>query len=99
MFVGDDENQTLRLYSRTRSGGPVAQFDVNPFLALVDFYSDGTPKEVDIEASTHAGDRVFWLGSHSHGFDHAARTNRARLFATDVAGAGTNSRKAIMLRV
>jgi hypothetical protein len=93
MFVGDDENQTLRIYSRVESGGPVAAINFNPFLGLVDFYDDNpsTPKEVDIEASTRVGRRIFWLGSHSHSADTLERTNRARLFATDSVGTGTNT--------
>jgi hypothetical protein len=90
MLVGDDENQILRVYSRTRSGPPARTFDVNPFLALTDFYDDGTPKEVDIEASTRVGNRLFWIGSHSHSADTLERTNRARLFATDLSGSGSN---------
>lgn len=91
MFVGDDENQVLRIYSRTRSGGPVVGRDMNPFLGIVDFYDDGTPREVDIEGSTRVGNRIYWLGSHSHAFSATERTNRARLFATDVSGSGTNT--------
>jgi hypothetical protein len=91
MIVGDDENQTLRFFSRTQAGGPVAQTDLNPFLDLVDLYDDGTPREIDIEGSTHVGNRIYWIGSHSHGLDGAAKTNRARLFATDISGSGTNS--------
>jgi hypothetical protein len=91
MIVGDDENQTLRLFSRTRSGGAIGPTNMNPFLDLIDLYEDGTPKEVDIEGSTHAGNRIFWLGSHSHGLNAEAKTNRARLFATDLSGTGTNT--------
>jgi Protein of unknown function (DUF3616) len=91
MFVGDDENQVLRIFSRTRSGGPVAGKDFSPLLNLVDFYDDGTPKEVDIEGSTRVGNRIYWLGSHSHAFNATERTNRARLFATDISGSGTNA--------
>jgi hypothetical protein len=100
MFIGDDENQTLRIYSRTQSGGPVAAINFNPFLGLVDFYDDNpaTPKEVDIEGSTRVGNRIFWLGSHSHSADTLERTNRARLFATDLSGTGTNSRLAYVGR-
>ncbi|MBK8001438.1 MAG: DUF3616 domain-containing protein [Verrucomicrobia bacterium] len=65
MIIGDDENQVLRYYSRTRSGGPVAVKDMNPFLNIVDFYDDGTPREVDIEGSTRVGNRIYWIGSHS----------------------------------
>jgi hypothetical protein len=91
MFVGDDENQVLRIYSRTRSGDPVVGRDMNPFLGLLDFYDDGTPREVDIEGSTRVGNRIYWLGSHSHAFNATERTNRARLFATDISGSGTNT--------
>ncbi len=90
MLIGDDENQTLRLYSRTRSGPPVKKFAMNSFLGLRDLYTNGQPKELDIEASTRVGNRLFWIGSHSHAFDATERTNRARLFATDLAGSGTN---------
>src|SRR4030095_13206479 len=87
------ENQTLRIYSRVESGGPVAAINFNPFLGLVDFYDDNpsTPKEVDIEASTRVGRRIFWLGSHSQSAGTQERTNRARLFATDSLGTGTNT--------
>src|SRR5207244_1134588 len=84
-------NQVLRIFSRTHSGRAVAEKDVSPLLHLVDFYSNGLPKEVDIEASTRVGNRIFWLGSHSHGFDATERTNRARLFATDLSGSATNA--------
>lgn len=91
MIIGDDENQVLRYYSRTRSGGPVAVKDMNPFLHITDYYDDGTPREVDVEGSTRVGKRIFWIGSHSHAFNATERTNRARLFATDISGSGTNS--------
>jgi hypothetical protein len=91
MIVGDDENQVLRTFSRTRSGGAVAEHDFSPDLKLIDRYTNGLPKEVDIEASTRVGNRLFWLGSHSHAFDATERTNRARLFATDLSGSGTNA--------
>ena len=90
MLVGDDENQTLRVYSRTHSGPPVKKFPFNLELHLRDLYTNGQPKEVDIEASTRVGNRLFWLGSHSHAGDTTERTNRARLFATDLSGSGTN---------
>ncbi len=96
MFVGDDENQKLRLFDRHGSGGPIAQFDMSPFLGLTDFYSDGRPREVDIEASTRVGNRIYWMSAHSHSGTnetHAVetRTNRSRVFATDLAGTGASS--------
>ena len=91
MLVGDDENQVLRIFSRSNSGPAIARFDMNPFLDLKDFYANGTPREIDLEGSTRVGNRIYWIGSHSHSRDFDVRTNRARLFATDLSGTGTNS--------
>ncbi len=91
MFVADDENQTLRIYSRSNSGAAMVQTDMNPFLGLADLYPDGTPREVDLEGSTRVGNRIYWIGSHSHAQDADVRTNRGRIFATDISGTGTNS--------
>lgn len=89
MLVGDDENQVLRVYSRRYSGPPVWQTNMTPFLGLTDFEA-GQPREVDIEASVRAGNRIYWLGAHSHANLAEGRTNRSRLFATDLLGSGTN---------
>ncbi len=96
MFVGDDENQTLRIFSRTRSGRPVAGKDFSTALHLTDFYEPGQPlfpepREVDIEGATRTGNRIYWMGSHSHAFNATERTNRGRIFATDLSGSGTNA--------
>ncbi len=91
MFVGDDENQVLRIFSRGNSGPAIVSFDMNPFLGLVDFYDNGLPREIDVEGSTRVGNRIYWIGSHSHSQDADIRTNRARVFATDVSGTGTNA--------
>lgn len=91
MFVADDENQTLRIYSRSNSGAAVVGINMNPFLGLTHLYPDGTPREVDLEGSTRVGNRIYWIGSHSHAQDADVRTNRGRIFATDVSGTGTNS--------
>ncbi len=90
MLVGDDESQTIRLYRRDRSGGPLLGFDLNPFLHLTDLYDDGRPREVDIEGSTRVGNRIYWMGAHSHARNSESRTNRGRIFATDLSGSGTN---------
>ncbi|MGO8681474.1 MAG: DUF3616 domain-containing protein [Limisphaerales bacterium] len=87
MLVGDDENQIIRLYRRRESGLPTAQFDMTPFLDLPDAEA-GVPREVDIEASTRVGNRVFWMGSHSHANIGEIRTNRTRIWATDLSGSG-----------
>ncbi|MCB1125668.1 MAG: DUF3616 domain-containing protein, partial [Verrucomicrobiae bacterium] len=90
MWVADDENEILRLYSRHASGLPVEAIDFTPFLDLADI-EDGDPREVDIEASTRVGNRLFWIGSHSHANIGESRTNRSRIFVTDMTGAGPQS--------
>ncbi len=87
MLVGDDENQGLRLYDRQNSGLPLKVFDFTSSLGLTDL-SGGLPREVDIEASTRVGNRIYWLGSHSNSASGANRPNRRRLFATDITGTG-----------
>lgn len=87
MLVGDDENQALRLYDRTRSGLPAAAFDFTDQLELTDL-DDGVPREVDIEASTRLGDRLYWTGSQGNARGGEARPNTRRIFATDLSGTG-----------
>ncbi len=89
MLVGDDENQVLRLYHRYQSGPPVWQTNMTPFLGLTDL-ANGVAREVDIEASTRVGNRLFWLGAHSNSSQTEGRTNRSRMFVTDLSGSGTN---------
>ena len=97
MFVGDDENQILRVFSRTKSGPPVKGTDFSTALRLRDIYDEpespifGEPREVDIEGSTRVANRIYWMGSHSHAFNAMERTNRGRIFATDMSGSGTNA--------
>jgi hypothetical protein len=90
MFIGDDENQKIRLYRRHESGLPVSQFDMTPFLELPDVEA-GQVREVDIEATTRVGHRLFWMGSHSHANIGETRTNRTRIWATDLSGSGAAS--------
>jgi hypothetical protein len=87
MFVGDDENQTLRLYSRHFSGPPLSEFDFAFELNL----TGQEAGEVDIEASTRVGNRLFWMGSQSNNNAGSGRTNRSRIFATDLSPAGPAS--------
>jgi hypothetical protein len=90
MFIGDDENQKIRLYRRSQSGLPISQFDMTSFLELPDVEA-GQVREVDIEATTRVGDRLFWMGSHSHANIGETRTNRTRIWATDLSGADAAS--------
>jgi hypothetical protein len=90
MWVGDDENQIIRMYRRNVSGLPIAQFNMTPFLGLTDI-ENNRPREVDIEGATRVGNRIFWIGAHSHANIAEGRTNRSRLFATDISGSGAAS--------
>jgi predicted extracellular nuclease len=87
LFVANDEDQQLRLYPRGVSGFNATLFDFTTSLALTDL-SGGLPREVDLEASTRIGNRIYWMGSHSNSSGGSARPNRSRLYATDVSGAG-----------
>jgi Carboxypeptidase regulatory-like domain/Protein of unknown function (DUF3616) len=90
MFVGDDEDQGLRLYDRNNSGLPLNIFDFTANLGLTDI-SGGIPREVDIEASAQTANRIFWLGSHSNSASGNNRPNRSRILATDLSGSGAGA--------
>ncbi|WZI66393.1 MAG: ExeM/NucH family extracellular endonuclease [Gloeotrichia echinulata IR180] len=85
LLVGDDEDQTIRLYDRNNSGLPLASFDFTSSLGL----SGST--EVDIEASTKVGNTIYWMGSHSNSSGGSDRPNRERIFATQISGTGANT--------
>lgn len=91
MLVADDEDQTIRLYERYRSGGPLATFELNSYLNLTNI-NDGVPREVDIEAAAVVGPRVYWIGSHGNSRLGEARPNRRRIFSTDRYGQGVKTK-------
>ena len=94
MFVADNEHETLRLFTRfpaTNCIDPVYSTNMRPWLNL-----SSTNPEDDIEAAVKASvngtNRIYWLGSHSNSKSGGnLRTNRNRLFATQVNGNGTGS--------
>ena len=90
MLVADDEDQTIRLYSRSLSGAPLRSFDFTAVLGLTDL-SGGVPREIDIESSTRDGDRLYWLASQGNGSEGQIRVNRYRVFATDLSNPGPNA--------
>ncbi len=75
MWVGDDENQILRLYDRWHSGYPVNAVDMSPNIGTI---------EADIEASYKQGDTLFWIGSHT-------TTERSVAFSVIASGTGSAS--------
>ncbi|MBF2058164.1 MAG: ExeM/NucH family extracellular endonuclease [Cyanobacterium sp. T60_A2020_053] len=90
MLVADDEDQTIRLYSRTNSGAPLNAFDFTSSLGLTDL-SGGVPREVDIEASSKLNNTIYWMGSHSNNSSGNDRPNRERIFATTISNTGLNT--------
>jgi predicted extracellular nuclease len=85
MLVGDDEDQTIRLYDRSNSGLPVASFDFTSVLGL------SGSSEVDIEASSRIGNTIYWIGSHSNNSSGDDKPNRERIFSTTISGSGSST--------
>ena len=81
LLVAYDELNTLFAFPLT-GGDYTAHFDLDELLDLP------SSAEIDIEAATRVGDRIWWLGSH--GLDREARDvpNRRVLFATTVPSPG-----------
>lgn len=75
--VADDEDNLLRVYSRTHGGLPLHTFDLSSFLRV-----DPKSPEVDLEGAAPLGDRVYWISSHARNKDGKERVSRRRLFAT-----------------
>ncbi|MFJ2742079.1 hypothetical protein ACIO3O_20740 [Streptomyces sp. NPDC087440] len=85
LVIADDESNTLRLYARGASGGPLRTWDFGERL--------GARKEIDIEGVARAGDTdaVYWLGSMSNSKEGKLRPDRSLLFRTRVRGAGSGA--------
>ncbi len=83
MVVADDENNTLRLYRRDASGGPVKTWDFSSKL--------GVDSEIDMEAATRVGDTVYWTGSMGNSKKGKPKPDRSTLFTTTVTGSGANT--------
>ncbi|MFM7558698.1 MAG: hypothetical protein ACKO5O_01350, partial [Cylindrospermopsis raciborskii] len=83
MLVGDDEDQRIRLYDRTKSGAPITSFDFGSVTGLT--------SEVDLEGSVKIGNRIYWIGSHGNNSSNQDAPNRERLFATTITGTGVNT--------
>ncbi|MET9659766.1 hypothetical protein [Streptomyces sp. NPDC006510] len=84
MVVADDESNTLRLYDRSASGGPVRSWDVGSEL--------GADKEIDIEGAARVGDTIYWTGSLGNNKDGEYKSDRNTVFTTTVTGSGAATR-------
>ncbi|MDO6761516.1 T9SS type A sorting domain-containing protein [Tamlana sp. 2_MG-2023] len=76
IWIGDDEDQTIRLYDGTQSGLPLKSIDFNADL--------GSTEEADLEGSFRLNNTIFWTGSTSE-------ADRSVIFTTEVSGSGANS--------
>ncbi len=83
VVVGDDENNTLRLYDRNSSGAPVRTWDFSAEL--------GVSREIDIEAAARVGDTIYWTGSMGNSKSGSLRPDRSTLFTTKVTGSGATT--------
>jgi hypothetical protein len=83
ILVGDDENNTLRLYRGDVSGAPVKSWDVSPQI--------GNPEEVDIEAAARTGNTIYWTGSMGNSKSGGLKPDRSTLFTTTLTGSGAST--------
>ncbi|MBJ6638376.1 DUF3616 domain-containing protein [Streptomyces sp. DHE7-1] len=84
VVVGNDEDNTLRLYDGSASGAPVRTWDLGGAL--------GADKEVDIEGAARVGDTVYWTGSLGNNKDGVYKADRNTVFTTTVSGSGAATR-------
>lgn len=75
--VANDEDNILRVYSRSRPGPPVSQFDFTGFLR-----PEKKTEESDLEGAAQVGDRIYWITSHGRNAKGKERETRHRFFAT-----------------
>jgi hypothetical protein len=73
--VGGDGSNVLRVYKTASDGMPVLAFDLTAFLGS---------EPVDIEGAARAGDRIYWIGSHSRDRQGQVQPSRHCFFATTI---------------
>jgi hypothetical protein len=83
IVVGDDEDNTLRLYDQNASGAPVRTWDLDDAL--------DADSEVDIEAAARVGDTIYWTGSLGNNKDGDVKPDRDTVFTTQVTGSGAST--------
>jgi hypothetical protein len=77
--VANDEDNVLRIYSRSQPGPPASTLNVTAFLQLTK-----KSAEADLEAAARVGDRIFWISSHGTTASGKVNPDRQRFFATDI---------------
>jgi len=77
--VASDEDNVLRIYSRSRPGAPVSAVQLSAFLQC----TKKSP-EADLEGAARLGNRIYWISSHGTSTSGRANPNRQHFFATDI---------------
>lgn len=75
--VANDEDNKIRIYSRTGSEFPLEVLDLSGFLGM-----PGRSAETDLEGAALLDGRIYWIGSHGRNREGKDRPNRRVLFAT-----------------
>lgn len=88
MFVADDENNVIRLYSRYHSGKELYALDIENAV--------GASSECDLEGSSssvkfNAGKRLYWIGSLGNNKSGELKADRNKVIATEVSGDRSNA--------
>lgn len=77
--VANDEDNTLRIFQKNKSGEALYSQDISAFLQI-----DPKHPEADIEGATLIKNRIYWITSHGSNKDGKKRPNRHRFFATEI---------------
>ena len=91
MFVGDDEFNVIRMYSKKVSGQPLYSVDITTASG------GASGDEFDLEAATvsssayNGGRRIYWIGSEGNTSSGNLAPTRARIIATDMSGTGAGT--------
>ncbi|HEX3735712.1 MAG TPA: fibronectin type III domain-containing protein [Solirubrobacterales bacterium] len=80
VLVGDDEENTLRLFRRDTSGAAVKSWNFDAQM--------GNPSEIDVEAAARAGNTIYWTGSMGNSKSGGLKPDRSILFTTTISGSG-----------
>ncbi|HYG35957.1 MAG TPA: DUF3616 domain-containing protein [Clostridia bacterium] len=77
--VADDEDNSIRVYSRHLGGSPIWSRELSKFLKV-------GPKspEADLEGAARIEDRIYWISSHGRNAKGKARPSRGQFFATRI---------------
>lgn len=75
--VANDEDNQIRIYSRSGPEPPGQVLDLSRFLGI-----RGKSDETDLEGAATIGQRIYWIGSHGRNREGRDRPNRRVFFAT-----------------